>query len=209
MQDISELAQSKTLFLGTNNRKKIIELVHLLEPRGFTLKVPADFPDVFDVDESGTTFMENARLKAVSQAKHRGMWAIGEDSGLCVVGLKGAPGIYSSRYSGENATDQSNNALLLDRMQSIPEGERQAYYVSTIALADPTGGVHIEANGECWGRILPQARGSGGFGYDPLFEIAEYHQTFAEMGLAVKRAISHRARALRMFLRKLDTMIGY
>jgi XTP/dITP diphosphohydrolase len=199
---------SKTLFLGTNNRKKIIELVHLLEPRGFSLKVPADFEDVFDVDETGTTFIENARLKAVAQARRRGLWAIGEDSGLCVPALNGEPGVYSARFSGENANDQSNNALLLERMREIPEGQRQAYYVSTVVLADPEGGVHVEASGECWGRILTEARGQGGFGYDPLFEIVEYHQTFAEMGLNVKRAISHRARALRSFLRKLDAMMG-
>lgn len=204
---ISSVAKSKTLFLGTNNRKKIIELVHLLEPRGFEIKVPADFPDTFDVDETGTTFLENARLKASSQAKHRGLWSIGEDSGLCVPALGGRPGIYSARFSGANANDQSNNVLLLQEMITLPAENRRAYYVSTIALSDPDGQIHIETQGECWGSILAEPRGGGGFGYDPLFEIAEYHQTFAEMGLGVKRAISHRARALRAFLARLDEKI--
>ena len=204
---ISSVAKSKTLFLGTNNRKKIIELVHLLEPRGFEIKVPADFPDTFDVDETGTTFLENARLKASSQAKHRGLWSIGEDSGLCVPALGGRPGIYSARFSGANANDQSNNVLLLQEMITLPAENRRAYYVSTIALSDPDGQIHIETQGECWGSILTEPRGVGGFGYDPLFEIAEYHQTFAEMGLGVKRAISHRARALRAFLARLDEKI--
>lgn len=204
---ISSVAKSKTLFLGTNNRKKIIELVHLLEPRGFEIKVPADFPDTFDVDETGTTFLENARLKASSQAKHRGLWSIGEDSGLCVPALGGRPGIYSARFSGANANDQSNNVLLLQEMIALPAENRRAYYVSTIALSDPDGQIHIETQGECWGSILTEPRGVGGFGYDPLFEIAEYHQTFAEMGLGVKRAISHRARALRAFLARLDEKI--
>lgn len=204
---ISSVAKSKTLFLGTNNRKKIIELVHLLEPRGFEIKVPADFPDTFDVDETGTTFLENARLKASSQAKHRGLWSIGEDSGLCVPALGGRPGIYSARFSGANANDQSNNVLLLQEMIALPAENRRAYYVSTIALSDPDGQIHIETRGECWGSILTEPRGVGGFGYDPLFEIAEYHQTFAEMGLGVKRAISHRARALRAFLARLDEKI--
>jgi len=206
--ELSALAKSQTLFLGTNNRKKIIELVHLLEPRGFEVKVPADFSDVFDVDETGKTFMENARLKASSQAKHRGLWAIGEDSGLCVPALDGRPGIYYARFSGANANDQSNNALLLQEMMALPAESRRAFYVSTIALSDPDGRIHIETQGECWGRILREPRGIGGFGYDPLFEIAEFHKTFAEMGLGVKRAISHRARALRAFLVRLDEKIS-
>jgi len=206
--DISDLAQGEKLYLGTNNRKKIVELVNLLEPRGFEIRIPGDFSDSFDVDETGATFLENARLKAVSQARHRGLWAIGEDSGLCVPALGGRPGIYSARFSGSNANDQTNNALLLKEMESIPRENRRAYYVSTIVLSDPTGGIHIETNGECWGRVLTESRGGGGFGYDPLFEIEEYHQTFAEMGLGVKRAISHRARALRAFLNRLDVMMA-
>ena len=206
--EISNLAQSKKLYLGTNNRKKIVELVNLLEPRGFELRIPADFSDVFEIDETGATFLENARLKASSQAKHRGLWAIGEDSGLCVPALGGRPGIYSARFSGSEANDQTNNALLLEKMQSIPKENRRAYYVSTIVLCDPAGRIHIETQGECWGRVLTESRGGGGFGYDPLFEIEEYHQTFAEMGLAVKRAISHRARALRAFLNRLDEMLA-
>ena len=202
-----EIAQCKKLYLGTNNRKKIVELVHLLEPRGFEIKVPGDFSDVFDVEETGATFLENASLKAISQARHRGMWAIGEDSGLCVPALGGRPGIYSARFSGPEANDRTNNALLLKEMHSISTEKRRAYYVSSIVLSDPLGGIHIETQGECWGRILTESRGAGGFGYDPLFEIEEYHQTFAEMGLGVKRAISHRARALRAFLSRLDVMI--
>ena len=206
--DLSDLARCKKLYLGTNNRKKSVELVNLLEPRGFELKIPADFFDVFDIDETGATFLENARLKAISQAKHRGLWAIGEDSGLCVPALGGRPGIYSARFSGSEANDHTNNALLLKEMQLIPKENRRAYYVSTIVLSDPAGGIHIETQGECRGRILTESRGVGGFGYDPLFEIEEYHQTFAEMGLGVKRAISHRARALRAFLNRLDAMIA-
>jgi len=206
--DISDLSHCKKLFLGTNNRKKIVELINLLEPRGFEIMVPSDFLDVHDVEENGSTFSENARIKAASQARHRGMWAIGEDSGLCVPALGGRPGIYSARFSGPQANDLSNNTLLLQEMQSLPASKRNAYYVSTIALSDPEGNMHIETQGECWGRILAEPKGEGGFGYDPLFEIAEYHQTFAEMGLGVKRAISHRARALRAFLNRLDEMIA-
>ncbi len=206
--DISDLSRSKKLFLGTNNRKKIVELVNLLEPRGFEIKVPADFADIHDVVENGSTFLENARLKAASQARHRGLWSIGEDSGLCVPALGGRPGIYSARFAGPGANDQTNYELLLMEMRSLPTGQRRAYYVSTIALSDPAGNMHIETQGECWGRILTEPKGVGGFGYDPIFEIEEYHQTFAEMGLGVKRAISHRARAFRAFLKRLDEMIS-
>lgn len=205
---INDLARHRSLFLGTNNKKKILELEQLLHPRGFDLKTPKDFSDTFDVDETGTTFIENARLKAIAQAKHRGMWTIGEDSGLCVLALNGDPGVISARFSGPGATDESNNQLLLERMKDIPMDGRQAYYISTIALADPDGEIHIETFGECWGKVLSEYRGHGGFGYDPLFEIVEYHQTFAEMGAAVKRAISHRARSLREFLRKLDDALS-
>ncbi len=91
-------------------------------------------------------------------------------------------------------------------MTNIPDSAREAYYISTIALADPSGTVHIEVSGECWGRILRSPRGEGGFGYDPLFEIPEFHRTFAELGINVKRAISHRGRSLRAFLNRLDNL---
>ncbi len=203
---LSDLMKSPVLYLGTNNKKKILELDRELVPRGFQLKVPKDFSDTYDVEENGTTFLENAMIKARAQAMHRKLWAIGEDSGLCVPSLDGEPGIYSARFSGPGATDATNNALLLQRMKDIPTEKRSAYYVSTIALSDPEGKVHLVASGECWGRVLTAPRGEGGFGYDPLFEVLEYHQTFAEMGLSVKRAISHRARSLREFLRKIDAI---
>ncbi len=208
MLAIDRLLADMTLLLGTNNRKKVIEMDAHLRPRGFSLRTPADFPDAFEVEETGGTFLENARLKAVAQAKRRGMWAIGEDSGLCVPALDNSPGVISARFSGPGATDVSNNAKLLEQMRALPMGKRDAYYISTIVLSDPDGGIAIETAGECWGRIRTEPRGAGGFGYDPLFEIREYHRTFAELGAHVKRAVSHRSRALRAFLRQLDTLVG-
>ena len=203
---LSDLLLGRTLFLGTGNKKKIVELEQVLLPRGYRLVTPGDLPTQIEVEETGSTFMENAKLKAIAQARHTGLWSIGEDSGLCVVALDGAPGIYSARYAGPNASDASNNALLLERMAQIPDDSREAFYVSTIALADPSGVVHMEVSGECWGRILKIPRGEGGFGYDPLFEIREFHRTFAELGINVKRAISHRGRSLRAFLARLDSL---
>jgi XTP/dITP diphosphohydrolase len=189
--------------VGTHNRKKLGELQELLEPHGVQLTSLAQLPHALAVEESGTTFMENAHLKAAVQARHLGRWTIGEDSGLCVPALDGEPGIFSARYSGEAATDASNNAKLLDRMASLADDARRAYYICTIALADPSGQICAQAEGRCWGRILVQPRGVGGFGYDPLFEIPEYHRTFAELGSAVKAALSHRARALAKFIQLL------
>lgn len=204
--ELKDLLKSKVLFLGTGNKKKILELAQVLEPRGYSLKTPSDLPSQIDVEETGSTFLENAKIKAIAQAKHTGLWSIGEDSGLCVLALDGAPGIYSARFSGPNGTDATNNALLLERMANVPDSSRDAYYISTIALADPSGEVHIEVSGECWGRVLRSPRGEGGFGYDPLFEIPELHRTFAELGINVKRAISHRGRSLRAFLARLDSI---
>lgn len=194
---------STGIVVGTHNRKKLAELRELLEPLGIELSSLAEIAGAIVVEESGSTFIENARLKATEQARHLGRWTIGEDSGLCVPALGNAPGVYSARYSGPEATDQSNNEKLLAELASFTGDQRRAYYVCTIALSDPEGNVRIEAEGRCWGRILTSPRGEGGFGYDPLFEIPEYHRTFAELGGPVKRALSHRARALQHFVQRL------
>jgi len=191
------------LILGTHNNKKCAELRSLLEPLGVQLQSLADVGSPLEVDETGSSFIENARLKATQQALNLDAWTVGEDSGLCVPYLNGAPGILSARYSDPGATDQRNNEKLLAQLADASGERRRAYYVCTIALSDPTGKVIVEEEGRCWGRITQQYRGKEGFGYDPLFEIPEYHQTFAELGSAVKSVLSHRARALRLFLRKL------
>jgi XTP/dITP diphosphohydrolase len=194
------------MILGTHNRKKCGELRGLLDPLGIELRSLAEVNNPLTVDETGTTFMENARLKATEQAIHLREWTIGEDSGLCVPALGGAPGIYSARYSDPDATDAKNNAKLLDEMGEFDGAQRDAYYVCTIALADPSGQICLEAEGRCWGRILRALRGEGGFGYDPMFEITEYHLTFAELGTTVKSVLSHRARALEKFIRGLKRL---
>lgn len=185
------------LILGTRNRKKLGELVHLLEPLGIELKTLADYPDAVEVAETGSTFAENARLKASVQAKHLGQWVLGEDSGLSVDALKGAPGVYSARFSGEGATDASNNRLLLEKLANVPLEKRMAHYTCHAALSDPTGEIRAQAEDYCRGRILMEEAGTGGFGYDPLFEVIEWHRTFGELSPIVKAAISHRSRAMR------------
>lgn len=192
-----------TLVLGTNNRKKGLELAALLAPLDIDVRTPADFPQRPEVVEDGNSFLENARKKAVETARFYRGWAIGEDSGLSVDALDGAPGIYSARFAATddgNASDDANNRLLLDRLAAVPLETRTARYVCAAVLADPSGAVRGEAEGCCRGRILFEPSGDGGFGYDPLFEIVEYHRTFGVLSPSVKRAIGHRARAMRRLL---------
>jgi XTP/dITP diphosphohydrolase len=203
-----QILPSQRLVLGTNNTKKCNELRHLLSPLGLNLASLAELPDSISVAETGKTFLENARLKAAEQAVHLSEWTIGEDSGLSAPYLGGAPGVHSARYSDPGATDQRNNEKLLHALRDARGDQRRAFYTCTIALSDPTGKIHIEAEGHCWGRILTEYRGQGGFGYDPLFEVVEYHQTFAELGNAVKSVLSHRARALAQFIRLLHPLLA-
>ena len=193
-----------TLVCGTNNRKKGIELAELLVPYNIEVRTLADFEQKLDVVEDGQTFLDNARKKAVEQAKFLNAWVIGEDSGLCVDALDGAPGVYSARFAAlsesGNADDEDNNRLLLEKLANVPLEKRTAHYVCTAVLADPSGTVQGEAKGLCRGRILFGRSGEGGFGYDPLFEVIEYHQTFGTLPPVVKRIISHRARAIRKLI---------
>lgn len=191
------------LVLGSGNRKKLIELRLLLPEDQFSLQALSEIPNTIDVDETGTTFAENAELKATEQAQQLGRWVLGEDSGLSVDALDGAPGVYSARYCGRHGDDEANNDKLLAELADVPDEKRTAHYSSYICLSDPNGKVRATASGTCSGIIRRERVGTAGFGYDPLFEIREYHKTFAELDLTVKRALSHRSRALRAFLPKL------
>jgi XTP/dITP diphosphohydrolase len=184
------------LVLGTRNRKKRQEIVEILGDLGLELRDLTWYPDAPDVVEDGTTFEANARKKASELAVHVQQWVLGEDSGLVVPALQGRPGVYSARYAGKQGDDQANNDCLLAELAPLPDDKRAAYYVCTAALADPHGDVKTVVAGQCRGVLLRECRGQGGFGYDPLFLIPEYHQTFGELSSRVKHALSHRARAL-------------
>ncbi len=188
--------QNPVLVLASRNQHKVRELAALLAGLGWRIASLADFPDAVDVDETGETFAENAELKAIAAAAATGYWALADDSGLAVDVLEGSPGVRSARYAGPSATDAQNNAHLLARLRDVPDPLRGARFVCCLALADPTGRVRVRVEAHCRGRLLHEPRGHNGFGYDPLFWIAEYHQTFGELLPAVKNAISHRARAL-------------
>jgi XTP/dITP diphosphohydrolase len=184
------------LVVGTRNAKKREELVQILSGLGIRLRDLTHFPDAPEVEETGSTFEENARKKAIELAQHLHHWVLGEDSGLVVPALDGRPGVYSARYAGEPCNDERNNDKLLAELAPLPDERRAAYYVCTVALADPSGEVKGVVEGRCHGVLARERHGTGGFGYDPLFLIPEYHRTFGELSPTVKHALSHRGRAL-------------
>jgi XTP/dITP diphosphohydrolase len=192
-----------SLVIGTHNRKKGIELAELLTPLGFSVVTLEDVPNAIDVVEDGDTFAANARLKASQQAVHLQRWVLADDSGLAVDALGGAPGVYSARFGGPSATDEDNNRLLLEKLKNVPLEMRTAHYVCHVSVADVTGTIRAESHDICRGRIRFEPAGTNGFGYDPLFEVVEYHRTFGELGPHVKQALSHRSRALRGIVPKL------
>jgi XTP/dITP diphosphohydrolase len=193
-----------TLVLGTTNAGKLRELTELLAPLGIACCSLAGLDAAVDVEETGNSFAANAALKASQQAIALGRWVLAEDSGLVVDSLGGAPGIYSARFSGAGATDARNNALLLERLAAHPAAPRSAHYACHAALSDPAGAIVAISSGVCGGVIADHPAGAGGFGYDPLFIVPEYHRTFGELSPAVKALISHRARAMRAIIPAIE-----
>lgn len=194
------------LVLGTTNAGKERELFELLSPFGFVVQSLKALPPTPEVVEDGDTFAANARKKASEYARHFGEWALADDSGLEVEALDGRPGVYSARYAGEDATDAKNNARLMKELGDLPPAKRGARYYCHVAVADPTGEIRAESSGICTGRITTAPAGSNGFGYDPFFEVREFHQTFGQLGPRVKAALSHRARAMRAIVPQLRSL---
>jgi XTP/dITP diphosphohydrolase len=195
------------IVLGSRNRKKLKELVEFLEPLGVRLNSVADFPFANEVEETGSTFAENAALKATKVATALKKWTIGEDSGLCVDALGGKPGIHSARYSDPGATDERNIDKMLGELAGVPPERRGAHYVSYLCLSNPQGEVCAAAEGKCHGRMIESRHGSGGFGYDPIFEIIELHKTFGELNPVVKSVLSHRSRSIAKFVPQVRKLI--
>jgi XTP/dITP diphosphohydrolase len=186
---------------GTRNAGKVREIRQALAELPFEV---CGIPDesLADVEETGVTFSENAILKARYYSQHTGEYCLADDSGLEVDALDGAPGVYSARYSGEGATDTANNQKLLLALQDVPAEKRTARFRSVLALAGPDGSLLL-ADGTCEGIILTEAKGDGGFGYDPLFWMPDRQKTLAEMTVQEKNAISHRGNALKVLKQKL------
>ncbi|HTZ11093.1 MAG TPA: RdgB/HAM1 family non-canonical purine NTP pyrophosphatase [Candidatus Margulisiibacteriota bacterium] len=183
------------LVVATRNKKKLREIKEILKLPGLKLSSLADYPKAPRIIENGKTFKENAAKKAVKAAYFYAKLALGEDSGLCVQALGGAPGVYSSRFSGKDKSDAKNNARLLKVLGGVPYSRRKAYYACAVALADKEGLIAV-VEGKCSGVIGFELKGKHGFGYDPLFVIPEYNKTFAQLGERIKHKMSHRFRAL-------------
>jgi XTP/dITP diphosphohydrolase len=214
---VSRTASAKiVLVLGSRNRHKCREMAELLappwEPSGWLERLEIRSIDDFDtapeVIEDADSFAGNARKKAGELARALSAWVLADDSGLAVDALGGAPGVLSARYAGEPTDDQANNRKLLKAVADLPDDRRGAAFRCALALADPVGSIRLESDGACRGRLTREVRGPGGFGYDPLFLIPEYHKTFGELSPLVKHQLSHRARAFARLRPALIRMIA-
>ena len=192
--------------IATHNAHKLAEISRILEPLGIEAVTDRDLGiELPEVDETGTTFAENAYLKAASACEFAGLPAIADDSGLAVDALGGEPGVYSARYGGEGLDDNDRNNLLLKNMKDIPVGQRQAQFVSAVCCVFPNGDT-LRTEGVVRGEIGFAAKGANGFGYDPLFYVGD--RTTAEMSAQEKDAISHRGQALAAFAQKLEEYLN-
>jgi XTP/dITP diphosphohydrolase len=186
----------RKLVLASGNKGKLVELRDLLADAGLDLHAQSEF-GVQDIDETGLTFVENALLKARHAARETGLPALGDDSGLCVDALGGAPGLYSARYAGTHGDAQANIAKLLDTLRDVPDAQRTAHFHAVVVLLrTPDDPQPIIAEGRWPGRILHAPRGAGGFGYDPVFLDPVLARSAAELDAATKHARSHRGLAL-------------
>lgn len=197
----------ETILIATRNAGKAAEFKEMFEPRGYIIQTLHDYPDLADIVEDGTTFDENARKKAESISQIVNQLVIGDDSGLAVDALDGAPGIYSARYAGPDADDTANNKKLLDALSSIDWDQRTASFHTSLAVAAPNKETLV-VHGQVDGFILDQAQGQHGFGYDPLFYYPPLKKSFGQLPAHEKNKISHRAKALEQLDSVWDEWLG-
>ncbi|WHX99516.1 XTP/dITP diphosphatase [Neobacillus sp. DY30] len=194
------------VIIATKNPGKAREFEHIFAPRGIAVKTLLDYPEIEDVEETGSTFEENAILKAEAVSKTLNKMVIGDDSGLIVDALEGRPGIYSARYAGEPKNDQKNLEKVLTELKGVSEEDRTARFYCALAAAMPSKKT-VTVSGTCEGRILEEERGSNGFGYDPVFYVPDKSRTMAELTSDEKNKISHRANALKKLEGMLDAIM--
>ncbi|HET6647608.1 MAG TPA: RdgB/HAM1 family non-canonical purine NTP pyrophosphatase [Pyrinomonadaceae bacterium] len=193
------------LLLGTGNIGKILEIKRSLDDLPIIFTVIADFAELQTPVEDGSSYEENAIIKARSYAQQTGMWTLADDSGLEVAYLNGLPGLRSARFGGAGLSDIDRTNLLLSKLAAVKTYQRSASFVSAVAVANPSGEIINVAHGICRGMIAESPAGEEGFGYDPVFIPNGHENTFAEMPLSLKRRLSHRGKALeatREFLRR-------
>ncbi|MBN9379106.1 MAG: non-canonical purine NTP pyrophosphatase, RdgB/HAM1 family [Chlamydiales bacterium 38-26] len=197
------------LVLASSNVHKIRELREMLKSykrlQHLDILSLLNFPDYKAPPEDGATFKENVEIKALDAAKKLGKWVIADDSGLVIPALQGAPGVYSARYAGEEATDAENRQKLLKQMQGLQDIQRTGYFECWLSLASPEG-IKKTVSGTCEGLILEEEKGRNGFGYDPLFIKHDYDKTFSELDEQTKNKISHRRKALEKLLPTLEAL---
>lgn len=195
------------ILLATQNQGKVRELQELLADEDIEVLSLMDFPDWEEIEENGSTFAENAALKARAAVQRTGLIALGDDSGLEVDALSGAPGVFSARFAGEPKDDDRNIDKLLGLLETVPDERRTARFRCSLVIAVPEGEEYL-TEGTVEGRILSQRRGKGGFGYDPIFFVTEFARTMAELNLAQKNKISHRAQAFHKVVPILQALKG-
>lgn len=203
---LPELGQKKTILIATRNPGKAREFEALFKEKGYQIKTLLDFPEIPDVEETGTTFEENARLKAETIAKQFNCLVLADDSGLIVDALNGQPGVYSARFAGEGKSDGANNAKLLHELTDVPAEKRTGRFHCTLVLAKPHR-QSLVVTGEAEGQILNIPRGDNGFGYDPLFYVPSQGKSMAELSESEKNKISHRARAIVALSQEWDSWL--
>lgn len=196
----------KQILVATNNKGKVRDFEQLFKPHGIEVISLKDLDEPIEVEETGTTFEENAILKAEETAKILGKWVISDDSGLEIDALNGEPGVYSARYAGEPKDDEANIDKALNSLKDVPEGSRDARFRCVLAIAGP--GIETKTfSGSCDGSILFERHGENGFGYDPIFYVPSEGKAMAELTPAEKAAISHRGVAMRKFEKELPNLI--
>ncbi len=196
----------QVIVLATTNKGKTREMQDILKGFPIEIKNLSDFGPIPEVVEDGETFDDNAYKKAAFTAKVLGLPALADDSGLCVDALDGAPGVYSARYAGENASDADNVTKMLGAMKD--EENRKAAFQCVISIAVPTGAA-LTYEGRCEGVLTREPAGDNGFGYDPLFFFPEFNKTFAQLSLAEKAQISHRGKALKQVTNEMDKILDW
>ncbi len=189
---------TKKLIVATSNSGKLKEMQDYLQDLDWQLELQ---PKELEIEETGTTFLENACLKASAVAKALNLWAIADDSGLAIEALNGSPGVYSARYG---KTNEERINRVLKELENNPN--RKAKFMCVIAISNPQGDIMLTTEGTCEGEILTEIKGEGGFGYDPIFYLPEKSQTFAQMSLAEKQKISHRGKAFQALIPQLKNL---
>ena len=194
---------TKKIIIATGNKGKAKEFEELFYSYGYEIETLLDHPEIPDIPETGETFQENAYQKASFLSEHLGTIVLADDSGLEVDALDGAPGIYSARYAGEHGNDKKNNEKLLKDLKELNTSNREANFICSLVLVGPER-EPLFVEGKVYGTILEEPRGENGFGYDPLFYVAEKDKSMAELSSAEKNTMSHRAKAIQELEKHLD-----